>query len=135
VQRNAEQCEAWQSSKLTRLIANVGIYLIKPIQWIRLGAEGAGSVTGSGRMTGRTQRLEEKREMGLIYQTLGSKEMDIWTHVAQGLSNKQIGRELGMTEGNVEWWVSQLLLRFEVQNRVQLAKMHWSNQQVNIKGL
>jgi len=83
----------------------------------------------------RARKLEEKREMGLIYQTLGSKEMGVWTHVAQGLSNKQIGRELGMTEGNVEWWVSQLLLRFEVQNRVQLAKMHWSNKQVNIRGL
>ena len=73
--------------------------------------------------------------MGLIYQTLGSKEMDIWTHVAQGLTNKKIGMELGITEGNVEWWVSQLLLRFEISNRVQLARIHWSNQQVNIKGL
>jgi len=83
----------------------------------------------------RTQRLEEKREMGLIYQTLGSIENDVWCHVAQGLTNKQIGNELGMTEGNVEWWVSQLLSRFEITNRVQLAKMHWSNQQVNIRGL
>lgn len=83
----------------------------------------------------RVKRLEEKREMGLAYQTIGTTEMDVWNHVAQGLTNPKIARELGYSIGYIECTIGVLFDRFEITNRVQLARMHWSNQQVNIKGL
>jgi len=73
--------------------------------------------------------------MGLQYQTLGTTEMDVWGHIAQGLTNPQIARELGFSIGHIENTINALFSKFNCTNRVQLARMHWSNMLVNIKGL
>ena len=41
--------------------------------------------------------------------------------VGRGLSNQDIGRELFVSEGTVKAHVSAILLRLEVNNRVQAA--------------
>jgi len=73
--------------------------------------------------------------MGLKYVALGRTENDVWAGIAQGLTNPQIARELGYSVGHIENTVNALFSRFNCTNRVQLALMHWSKQQVIIKGL
>jgi DNA-binding NarL/FixJ family response regulator len=41
--------------------------------------------------------------------------------IAQGLSNKQIGNRLNLTEGTVKGYVSQILSKLNLDDRTQIA--------------
>jgi DNA-binding CsgD family transcriptional regulator len=59
-------------------------------------------------------RLEEK------YSSLNNRQRDIILLIIKGMRNREIARRLGISEGTVKWYVSQLLLIFEVKNRTEL---------------
>ena len=67
-----------------------------------------------GRLT-RTTTARKRTE------PLTPREREVLALVGRGLSNQDIGRELFLSEGTVKAHVSAILLRLEVNNRVQAA--------------
>lgn len=60
-----------------------------------------------------------KAEAGLQYLT--PRENAILKRIAQGMINKQIGAELGLTEKTVKHYVTNILQKLQVTNRVEAA--------------
>lgn len=54
-------------------------------------------------------------------QQLTPRERDIYQAVAEGLNNKEIAEKLYLSEGTVRNYISQLLLKFNLRDRTQLA--------------
>jgi DNA-binding NarL/FixJ family response regulator len=52
---------------------------------------------------------------------LTERELSVLRLVAEGLSNKQIGRKLNLTEGTVKGYVSQILAKLQLADRTQAA--------------
>ena len=52
---------------------------------------------------------------------LTARQRQIATLVGQAKSNKQIAYELGLTEGTVKEYVSQIFRKLKVRNRTELA--------------
>ncbi|CAM3456540.1 response regulator transcription factor [Occultella aeris] len=52
---------------------------------------------------------------------LTERERDVLALLAAGSSNAQVGRELHLTEGTVKGYVSAILVKLGVENRVQAA--------------
>jgi two-component system, NarL family, response regulator DevR len=52
---------------------------------------------------------------------LTHRETDVLSLIAEGLSNKQIGRRLNLTEGTVKGYVSQILAKLHLDDRTQAA--------------
>ncbi len=52
---------------------------------------------------------------------LSDKEIQIMTCVADGLSNKEIGATLFLSEGTVRNYISSILDRLQLRDRTQLA--------------
>ncbi|WP_154794861.1 response regulator [Occultella kanbiaonis] len=52
---------------------------------------------------------------------LTERESDVLALLAAGSSNAQVGRELHLTEGTVKGYVSAILVKLGVENRVQAA--------------
>src|SRR3954453_6728052 len=52
-------------------------------------------------------------------QTLTSRELDVLRHLAQGLSNVEIGRELFISDTTVKTHVTRVLQKLEVRDRAQ----------------
>lgn len=52
---------------------------------------------------------------------LSSRELEILELIVKGLSNRQIGDALGITEGTVKWHINLLLSRLNVRDRTQAA--------------
>ena len=52
---------------------------------------------------------------------LSAREVDILQLIVKGLSNRQIGETLGITEGTVKWHINILLSRLNVRDRTQAA--------------
>lgn len=59
---------------------------------------------------------------------LSDKEIQILTCVADGLSNKEIGTELFLSEGTVRNYISVILERLNLRDRTQLAIFYYRNQ-------
>ncbi len=58
---------------------------------------------------------------------LPERELDVARLVARGLSNSDIGRELFLSEATVKTYVSRLLGRFGLRDRVQLAVLAYES--------
>ncbi|MEV7471011.1 response regulator transcription factor [Streptomyces kronopolitis] len=54
---------------------------------------------------------------------LTRRQRDVLTLLAGGMSNAAIGAELGMSEGTVKGYVSEILTRLGADNRVQAARI------------
>jgi DNA-binding NarL/FixJ family response regulator len=52
---------------------------------------------------------------------LTARELSVLRLLAEGLSNKQIGRKLDLTEGTVKGYVSQILSKLHLTDRTQAA--------------
>jgi DNA-binding NarL/FixJ family response regulator len=58
---------------------------------------------------------------------LNEKEWDIIVQVANGLSNKEIAKELFLSEGTVRNYISIILEKLELRDRTQLAIFYFRN--------
>jgi two-component system nitrate/nitrite response regulator NarL len=56
-----------------------------------------------------------------IFSALTAREEQILESVSRGLSNKEIGRELNITEKTVKHYVTNVLQKLQVRNRVEAA--------------
>ena len=52
---------------------------------------------------------------------LTRRQEEVLLFLSKGLHNAEIGRQLGLSERAVKYYVSQLLLIFDVSNRTELA--------------
>ena len=55
------------------------------------------------------------------FSSLTPREYEILRHLAEGQSNKEIARELGITDGTVKLHVRSILRKLEVRSRVEAA--------------
>lgn len=72
------------------------------------------------RMAERLKELE-KLEEGNAFRNLSEREVQVLAQVAKGKSNRQIGTELGLSEVTVRNYVSTMLEKLDLRNRVELA--------------
>lgn len=66
---------------------------------------------------------EVTRKQASPFSDLTPREMEILTHLAEGQSNKVIGRELGIADGTVKLHVKSILRKLGVHSRVEAAVM------------
>lgn len=64
--------------------------------------------------------LQKNRESE-AFRELSPREMDVLALVSQGLSNKEIGRVLNLSEITIRNYVSALLEKMRLRNRIELA--------------
>jgi DNA-binding CsgD family transcriptional regulator len=62
-----------------------------------------------------------------LKEELSPREHEVLSLLAQGLSNKQIAKRLGLSEGTVKNYVSSLLDKLGVKNRTQAANVARNN--------
>ena len=67
------------------------------------------------------QLMELLRKPHGSHETLTARESDVLRLIAEGLSNKQIGSRLNLTEGTVKGYVSQILAKLHLDDRTQIA--------------
>ena len=98
-------------SELTRIIKDLhgGNPYVSPSLFARLLSE---IKQGSG---------TEKYESASGLNTLTPREEQILELIATGLSNKEIGSELGIAEKTVKHYVTNVLQKLQVRNRVEAA--------------
>jgi two-component system, NarL family, nitrate/nitrite response regulator NarL len=63
----------------------------------------------------------------LGWENLNKRESEILQFIAQGMINKQIGFELGLTEKTVKHYVTNILQKLQVTNRVEAAVIAQQN--------
>ena len=56
--------------------------------------------------------------------TLTVREEEVRAFICKGFSNKQIARELGLSEGTIKIYVGKILLKTHLYNRTQGAVAH-----------
>jgi len=107
------------TSAIEAIRAGAAAYLLKDariddlLRTIR-GA-GAGQVALPAQMAARMVRLVGGHNV------LSHREIDVLSLVARGLANKQVARELGITESTVKTHVSGMLSKLGLPSRTQLA--------------
>ncbi|MDH5425328.1 MAG: response regulator transcription factor [Gammaproteobacteria bacterium] len=77
--------------------------------------------------------LLEKRKQTPIDELLTPRQRDVLNQLTEGISNKEIGSNLNLTESTVRVHVAAILKAFNVKNRTQAAKHAMLNQWVYSK--
>jgi two-component system nitrate/nitrite response regulator NarL len=65
----------------------------------------------------------ELSDDGASFESLTNREKEVACKVASGLSNKVIGRELGISDGTVKLHVKAILKKLSLNSRVEVAVM------------
>ncbi len=75
------------------------------------------------RIVGRPTDVSATPSSKEIFSTLTEVEREIAQLVCKGLSNKQIGRRLNLSEGSVKVHVHEIYQKLAIRNRAALAAM------------
>ncbi|MFT9487067.1 MAG: response regulator [Tepidibacillus sp.] len=67
------------------------------------------------------QKMKVISNQQKLLQDFTSQEKEVLRLLAQGLTNKEIAEELGLVEKTVRNYVSQILAKLEVKNRIEAA--------------
>ncbi len=94
--------------------------LIHAIRAAHRGEMGLDSRTASSVIT-RYLDMEKKVDQS-AFKDLSLREREVLTLVAEGDSNKEIGVKLNLTEITVRNYVSNILNKLQLRNRIELAK-------------
>ncbi len=74
----------------------------------------------AAQVVARLNSLQKKEEAD-AFRDLSPREMDVLALVAQGLSNKEIGEQLNLSEITTRNYVTIILEKLHLRNRVELA--------------
>jgi DNA-binding NarL/FixJ family response regulator len=74
----------------------------------------------TNKILARLRQLEEEAERS-VFKELSARELDVLAEVAQGKTNKEIGDALNLSETTVRNYVSNILDKLDLKNRVELA--------------
>jgi len=93
---------------------------------IRLAARGETWLQPSvaTRLVAEFGRLEPRRNLARptpLVEPLSPREVDVLRCLSEGMSNKEIGSKLGISEGTVKNHLSQILAKLQVLDRTQAA--------------
>jgi DNA-binding NarL/FixJ family response regulator len=73
-------------------------------------------------LSGASERLRQlQAEVTGITDALSPREIEIMLRVAEGLSNKEVGRQLKISEGTVKMHLHSIYQKINVSNRTSLA--------------
>jgi len=73
--------------------------------------------------------LAEGCDFSRAFDQLTPRQREVLDHLAQGLSNKQIAKELGMSSGTTRTHVAAVLRVLGVRNRLQATKLYLESAQ------
>ena len=65
----------------------------------------------------RPDELDDEAEDVAICGKINSRELEILSLVGSGMLNRQIGEQLGLTEGTVKWYLQQVFDKVGIRNR------------------
>ncbi len=86
-------------------------------------------------MTGRSgSATSSERSQASGLEELTSREREILELVASGLSNKEVGRQLFVTEKTIKHHMTNILQKLQVRNRVEAALLAYRGSQRSTKG-
>ena len=74
----------------------------------------------AARLVARLNELQKKTEAD-AFRDLSPREMDVLLLVSRGASNKEIGAELNLSEITARNYVTTLMEKLHLRNRVELA--------------
>lgn len=64
-----------------------------------------------------TEEFEDEQDDMAICGKINGREIEILTLVSSGMLNRQIGEQLGLTEGTVKWYLQQVYDKVGIRNR------------------
>jgi len=76
----------------------------------------------TSQMVQRYKKLENEAEAN-IFAGLSQREIQVMAQVAEGLSNKEIGQSLNLSEITVRNYVSNILSKMNLRNRIDIARL------------
>ncbi|KXJ57057.1 MAG: two-component system response regulator [Neptuniibacter sp. Phe_28] len=79
-----------------------------------------------GAITSLAHQLRESHEAEIsqtasVFSEMTERELETLSYIAQGLNNKLIARELGISDGTVKVYVKNLLRKLNLHSRLELA--------------
>jgi two-component system, NarL family, response regulator DevR len=113
--------QALQAGAMGYVLKNVGnLELIRAIRAAMNGQTALDPQT-TARMVSRLRNLETKTDLD-AFRDLSPRELDVLTLVAEGKSNKEIAASLRLRDLTVRNYVSNILDKLDLANRVELAR-------------
>lgn len=97
-----------------------GAELINAVRTVH-GGEGYVTSTLAARLFSRSDRAGAAAPAGAASTPLSAREEQILAFIAHGLSNKEIGLRLALSEKTVKHYVTNLFQKMQVRNRTQAA--------------
>lgn len=93
----------------------------KLIETIKTVAQGHSIIDPSitNKIFGEISRLSKYRRAREEWETLTDREMDVLKHMAQGCSNKEIAKNLTISEKTVKNHITNIFRKLEVEDRTQ----------------
>lgn len=89
--------------------------------------EGGQNVFGSEIVGKLPQLMQSKEEFNYDDYDINDREQEIIKLVAKGLSNKEIAKEMYLSEGTVRNYISLILEKLQLRDRTQLAVFYYRN--------
>lgn len=74
----------------------------------------------TARLLARVRETERQADLGAV-RDLSARELDVLVEVARGLTNAEVGRRLNLSEKTVRNYLSSILDKLGLANRVELA--------------
>jgi DNA-binding NarL/FixJ family response regulator len=116
-------CEAMQKGARGYILKGVGgAELVHTVRCVHNGEPyvspslAAKLLSGTRPQPGQPIKVEPSR-----FSDLTGREDQILTYVARGLSNKEIGNSLGLSEKTIKHYLTNILQKLHVRNRVEAA--------------
>lgn len=96
-------------------------YLLKDAENLRLREQLLSAVEGHAALDPRAADVltEYVRRQEQPPRMLSLREVEILRHIAHGLTNKEIGSELNLSENTVKGYVKDILAKLNVHNRIE----------------
>ena len=111
---------------LNAVEAGASGYLLKDAPPAELIVAAQAAASGASALSPAVEgRLSTRRDS--VGGALSSREIEVLGLVAEGKSNRDIGRELFLSEATVKTYVSRLLGRFGLRDRVQIAVLAYES--------
>lgn len=97
--------------------------LVKAIRVVSKGQNYVSPNFAAQLFKGRDERGSSAEKVAKKFPELSSREEQILNLLVQGLSNRLIGNELGLTEKTVKGYVTVVMEKLNVRNRVEAAML------------